>query len=193
MAKIGYIRVSTQEQETARQEIYMHQMQCDKVFTEKASGKDTKRPELKALLEYVREGDILYIESISRLARSIRDLLGLVDALQSKGVEIVSSKENIDTSTAQGRFMLSIFGALAELEREQILQRQAEGIAAAKAAGRYLGRAKIAVDGVQFEQIYNKWKGGELTARAAMQALNLKPNTFYRRVKEYETTKGGTH
>lgn len=186
MAKIGYIRVSTQEQETARQEIYMQQMQCDKVFTEKASGKDTNRPELQAMLEYVREGDILYIESISRLARSIRDLLGLVDVLQSKGVEIVSSKENIDTSTAQGRFILSIFAALAELEREQILQRQKEGIAAAKAAGRYLGRAKIAVDRKQFGLIYNKWKGGELTARAAMQFLGLKPNTFYRRVKEYE-------
>lgn len=186
MAKIGYIRVSTQNQETARQEVYMHQMCCDKIYVEKLSGKNTERPELQAMLDYVREGDVLYIESISRLARSIRDLLKLVDLLQSKGVEIVSSKENIDTGSAQGRFMLSVFAALAELEREQILQRQAEGIAAAKAAGKYLGRAKIVVDSTQFNVVYNRWKRGELTARAAMQALNLKPNTFYRRVKEYE-------
>ncbi|MBE6890074.1 MAG: recombinase family protein [Ruminococcaceae bacterium] len=190
MARIGYIRVSTQQQETARQEQYMQQMQCDKIFIEKISGKNTKRPELQAMLAYVREGDVLYIESISRLARSIRDLLGLVDMLQLKGVDIISSKENIDTSNPQGRFVLSVFAALAELEREQLLQRQAEGIAAAKAAGRYLGRAKITVDNDKFCEIYNKWQNGEMTARAAMQALDLKPNTFYRRVKEYEA-KGG--
>jgi len=117
LARIGYIRVSTQQQETARQEQYMQQMQCDKIFIEKISGKNTKRPELQAMLAYVREGDVLYIESISRLARSIRDLLGLVDMLQLKGVDIISSKENIDTSNPQGRFVLSVFAALAELER----------------------------------------------------------------------------
>ena len=88
------------------------------------SGKNANRPELKAMLEYVRDGDTLYIESISRLGRSTRDLLNIIDVLQRKGVTLVSSKENIDTNTPQGRFVLSIFAALSELEREQTLQRQ---------------------------------------------------------------------
>ena len=89
------------------------------------------------MLEYVREGDTLYIESISRLGRSTRDLLNIIDVLQRKQVTLVSSKENIDTNTPQGRFVLSIFAALSELEREQTLQRQREGIAIAKSQGKY--------------------------------------------------------
>jgi DNA invertase Pin-like site-specific DNA recombinase len=102
----------------------MEQYQVERVFTEKISGKNADRPELKAMLEYVREGDTLYIESISRLGRSTRDLLNIIDVLQRKQVTLVSSKENIDTNTPQGRFVLSIFAALSELEREQTLQRQ---------------------------------------------------------------------
>ena len=103
MGRIGYIRVSTEHQETARQEAIMKQYQVEKVFAEKMSGKNTNRPELKAMLDYVREGDTLYIESISRLGRSTRDLLNIIDVLQKKGVTLVSSKENIDTNTPQGR------------------------------------------------------------------------------------------
>ena len=117
MGKIGYIRVSTKHQETARQEAIMKQYQVERVFAEKMSGKNANRPELKAMLDYVREGDTLYIESISRLGRSTRDLLNIIDVLQRKGVTLVSSKENIDTNTPQGRFVLSIFAALSELER----------------------------------------------------------------------------
>ena len=109
MGRIGYIRVSTEHQETARQEALMQQYQVERVFAEKLSGKNTNRPELKAMLEYVREGDTLYIESISRLGRSTRDLLNIIDVLQKKGVTLVSSKENIDTNTPQGRFVLCTF------------------------------------------------------------------------------------
>ena len=186
MSKIGYIRVSTEHQETARQESIMKQYNVERVFAEKLSGKNTNRPELKAMLDYVRGGDTLYIESISRLGRSTKDLLNIIDILKSKGVSLVSSKENIDTATPQGRFVLSIFAALSELEREQTLQRQREGIAIAKANGKYKGRQPIEIDMVKFGQLYALWKADEITAVEFQQRMNLKPNTFYRRLRQYE-------
>lgn len=179
--KIGYIRVSTEEQNTGRQEAALD---VDKVFIDKISGKNTNRPALKEMLDYVRDGDTLIVESISRLARSTKDLLQIVEQLKNKGVEFISLKENIDTSTPQGRFMLTVFGAMAELERENILQRQAEGIAIAKEAGKYKGRQPIKIDEDLFSKTVARWKAGEITAVKAMEILNLKPNTFYRRVKE---------
>lgn len=184
MARIAYIRVSTEEQNTARQDAMMKD--CDKVFTEKISGKNTNRPELQKMMDYVREGDVVVIESYSRLARNTSDLLQLVERLDQKGVGLVSLHENIDTTTPQGRLMLTIFAGLAAFEREQTLQRQAEGIAAAKAEGKYKGRQPISVDQAAFEKEYRAWKAGDQTATAAMKKLDLKPNTWYRRVKEYE-------
>lgn len=136
MSKIGYIRVSTIDQNTDRQEIALSELGIKKLFIEKVSGKNTERSQFKKMMEYIREGDILYIESISRLARSTRDLLSIVQQLQDKKVDLVSLKENIDTATPQGRFVLTIFGALSELERESTLQRQHEGIAAAHLKGK---------------------------------------------------------
>lgn len=182
--KIGYARVSTQEQNEGRQLEAFKAMGIEKVFTDKLSGKNAERPQLKEMLSYVREGDTLVVESISRLARSTKDLLNIVEQLKTKGVEFVSLKESIDTSTPQGKFMLTVFAAMAELERENILQRQAEGIALAKAQGKYKGKPPIKVDTKLFEQTVARWKAGEITARKAMDILNLKPNTFYRRVKD---------
>lgn len=186
ISKIGYVRVSSETQDTARQLAIMQEYEVDKVFEEKASGKNTERAELKKMLDYVREGDVLYIESISRLSRSVRDLLRIVDKLNARGVELVSHKENIDTITPQGRFVLSIFGALSELEREQTLQRQREGIAIAKAEGKYKGRQRIQVDEELFKKLYKKWKAGEITAVTFQKKIGLIPNTFYRRVKRFE-------
>ena len=186
VSKIGYIRVSTEHQETARQEAIMEQYQVERVFAEKMSGKNTNRPELKAMLEYVREGDTLYIESISRLGRSTKDLLNIIDVLQKKGVTLVSSKENIDTNTPQGRFVLSIFAALSELEREQTLQRQREGIAIAKSQGKYKGRQPIDIDWVKFGQLYEQWESGNITAVEFQKQMGLRANTFYRRLNEYK-------
>ena len=186
MSKIGYIRVSTEHQETARQEAIMQQYQVERIFAEKLSGKNTERPELNAMLDYIREGDTLYIESISRLGRSTRELLNIIDVLQKKGVTLVSSKENIDTNTPQGRFVLSIFAALSELEREQTLQRQREGIAIAKAQGKYKGRQPIAIDWRKFRQLYELWKSEAITAVEFQKRMGLHANTFYRRVREYE-------
>lgn len=186
ISKIGYVRVSSETQDTARQLAIMKEYKVDKIFEEKASGKNTDRKEFKKMMEYLREDDILYVESISRLSRSVRDLLKIVDELNSKGVKFVSNKENIDTTTPQGRFVLSIFAALSELEREQTLQRQREGIAIAKAAGKYKGRQRIQIDEELFKKYYKKWKAKEITAVQFQKKIGLIPETFYRRIRRYE-------
>ena len=179
--KIGYIRVSTAEQNTIRQEVLMNEFGVDELFIDKASGKNTDRPELKRMLNYVRQGDTVIVESISRFARNTRDLLDLIAQLTAKQVEFISKKEAIDTSTPTGKFMLTIFGAVAELEREYILQRQQEGIAIAKAQGKYKGRKPIVHP--EFDKIVAKWKSGSMTAVEAMRRLGMKPSTFYRKVR----------
>jgi DNA invertase Pin-like site-specific DNA recombinase len=156
----------------------------ERIFMDKLSGKDTNRPQLQEMLRFVRQGDTLVTESFSRLARSTRDLLAIVDELNAKGVAFISLKESVDTATPTGKFMLTVFAGLAELERENILQRQREGIAVAKAAGRYQGRPKAAYDEAAFLEAVRAWRNGEITARAAMDRCSMKPNTFYRRVRE---------
>ena len=180
--KIGYIRVSTQEQNTIRQEVMMKTLGVDELYIDKASGKNAQRPELQKMMQYVRKGDTVVVESISRFARNTRDLLELVEQLTAKEVEFVSQKEAIDTTTPTGKFMLTIFGAVAELEREYILQRQQEGITIAKANGVYKGRKPI--QRPNFNQVTALWHRGEITAVEAMKRLNMKPSTFYRKVKE---------
>ena len=183
---IGYARVSTEEQNTARQ---LHSFEgfserIEKVFIDKMSGKDTNRPELQAMLNYVREGDVVVVSEFSRLARSTRDMLQIVQELTDKGVDLVSLKENVDTSTPQGRFMLTVFAALAELERETILQRQREGIAIAKQQGKYKGRKPIPFNEEKFRAECKKWRNGEQTAVATMKKLDIKRNRFYQIVKK---------
>lgn len=188
MSKIGYIRVSTMDQNTDRQEIALNNLEIKKIFVEKISGKNMDRPQLKNMLAYIREGDFLYIESISRLARSTKDLLHIVQTLQDKKVNLVSLKENIDTSTPQGRFVLTIFGALSELERENILQRQQEGIEAAKQNGKKFGRPIIEIP-ENWDNVIKLWKKEKITAVEAMKQLNMTRSTFYRRVNEIENQK----
>ena len=137
------------------------------------------------MLEFAREGDTVYIESISRLARSTKDFLNIVDSLTLRKISLVSLKEKIDTNTPQGKFMLSVFAALSELERESIKQKQAEGIALNRAQNKPYGRPRIEIDNI-FKEVYFQWKSGEITAVEAMKEAGLKKNTFYNRVKEYE-------
>ena len=179
--KVGYIRVSTAEQNTARQEVALGEV--GKLFIEKLSGKDMNRPQLKALMEFVREGDIVIVESYSRLARSTRDLLSIVEQLESKSVKFISLKENIDTSTPQGRLMLTIFAGLSQFERECTLQRQYEGIQIAKEQGKYKGRKPMALPD-NYEDIMEIWRKGAITARKAMSLLNMNSTTFYRKANE---------
>lgn len=182
--RVGYVRCSTVEQNEARQLKMMEEQKVEKIFIDKASGKNTERESFKAMMAFIREGDTVIVESISRIARNTRDLLSIVATLTEKGVEYVSLKENIDTTTPHGRFMLAVFGALAELERENILERQREGIEIAKAEGKYKGRKPVEVDEAKFRAVCTRWRTGEITATAAMREVGLKPNTFYRRVKQ---------
>ena len=180
--RIGYVRVSTTEQNTIRQEVILKELDVDEIFIDKASGKNTDRPELKRMLAYVRQGDTVIVESISRFARNTRDLLELIEQMTVKRVEFISKKEAIDTTTPTGKFMLTIFGAVAELEREYILQRQHEGIAIAKEQGKYKGRKPI--NHPDFDKVVYKWQSGGMTAVEAMRKLNMKPSTFYRKVRQ---------
>lgn len=166
-----------------RQEVLMQELGVDEVYIDRLSGKNTDRPELKKLMDYVRKGDTVIVESISRFARNTRDLLDLVEKLSEKGVEFVSKKEAIDTTTPTGKFMLTVFGAVAELEREYILQRQQEGIAIAKAEGKYRGRKPI--ERSNFDAVEKLWRAGTISAAEAMRRLDMSRSTFYRKVRQH--------
>lgn len=138
---VGYVRVSTIEQSEERQIVELREKAgVEKFFVDKISSKSAKRPKFEEMMNFLREGDELIVSEFSRLARSTTDLLNIVETLTAKDVKVRSLKEQLDTSTPQGKFMLTIFGAIAEFERELILQRQREGIQLAKAAGKYKGR-----------------------------------------------------
>lgn len=185
--KVGYVRVSTDDQNTARQEVIMAELGVEKVYLEKVSGKSQKgREQLEAMLQYVREGDVVVAESISRIARNTKDLLDIVERLNEKGVDFISKKETIDTKTPTGKFMLVVFGAIAQLEREYMLDRQREGIEIARQNGKYKGRKPIAIDDAKFEAVYLSWKAGDVKGVEAMGELGLKSSTFYRRVRDWE-------
>lgn len=157
---IAYVRVSTVEQNEARQVEALKVHDIEKWYIEKVSAKDTNRPKLKEMLEYVREGDTIYIHDFSRLARSTKDLLGIAEQLEDKGVHLVSNKENIDTSTPTGKLMLTMIGAIAEFERSNLLERQREGIAIAKQENKYKGRK--AKDIKNFDLWYSRYKNREI-------------------------------
>ena len=187
MSNIAYIRVSTLEQNTARQEEAFKDLKIDKYFEEKVSGKNIKdRPELNKMMDYVREGDTVIVESISRFGRSLPDLIELMNKLDEKSVHFKSLKEgDIDTTTATGKLVFNIFASLAQFERETIKQRQAEGIAIAKAQGKYKGRAKISYDYNDFVSLYNRWQDGEIQKKYMCKKLNMSLPTLNRRIAEY--------
>ena len=185
--KLGYIRVSTVEQNEERQTraLLEHGVELENLYIDKQSGKNADRERLKALLAFCRKGDVVITESISRIARNTKDLLTIVEQLTNKGVDFVSLKECIDTSTPQGKCMLTVFGALAQFERELINERTLEGVAIAKEQGKYKGKPKKKIDEQAFRRECKKWRDGKQTAVQTMDALGLRPNTFYRRVKEF--------
>lgn len=180
---LAYIRVSTADQNPERQREALEKYQIDRWFEEKVSGKDTNRVELQSMLDYARDGDIVYVHDFSRLSRSVKDLLQVTDFLQSKGVQLVSIKENVDTGTATGKLMLTMIGAIAEFERTNLLERQREGIAIAKREGKYRGRPKKEYE--NFETIYEKWKKKEITAARAAEMLGVCRGTFYSLVRNW--------
>lgn len=182
---IAYIRVSTIEQNEARQIEALEKYNINKWFIEKVSAKDTThRPQLNQMLEFAREGDTIYIHDFSRLARSTKDLLDIVELLNSKNIALVSNKEALDTSTPQGKLMLTMLGAIYEFERANMLERQREGIEIAKREGKYKGRKPITIDSEQFKQSYNKYLNREMTKTQLAKELNVSRPTLDKLIKE---------
>ena len=183
---VGYVRVSTQEQNEARQLEAMAKQGVEKYFTEKVSGKNTTdRPELNNMLDFVREGDTVIVHDFSRLARSTKDLLEIVDTLNNKGVTLISNKESVDTSTATGKLMLTMIGAIAEFERQNLLDRQAEGIAIAKREGKYKGRKAIEINTDTFKAQYNRYMNREISKSELARVLKVSRPTLDKMIKEY--------
>lgn len=186
---ISYIRISDPTQNEERQIKMMKEKGIEKFFIDKCSGKNMERPKLKELLEFIREGDTVYIESFSRLARSTKDLLTLVEYItETKKAHLISLKENIDTNTPAGKMMLGIIGSIYQFERECLLERQREGIRIAKEKNIYKGRKKIDYP-KNWDEVYKKYKVREITATKAMEILALKRTTFYKLKNEYESCK----
>ena len=184
--RIMYLRISTRSQNLARQEAMAKEHRIEKSFVDMMSGKDTKRPQLEEMLGYVRNGDTLIVESFSRLGRSLRDLLVIISKLMEKGVVLHSLKEGVCSDTATGRLQIAIFAALSEFERDIMLERQAEGVAIAKAEGKYKGGVSLPTDWMKFKSVYNQWRASKLTAVAAQKLMGMTAPTWYRRVKEWE-------
>lgn len=183
---VAYVRVSTAEQNEARQLEALEKHGIEKWFTEKVSGKNTiDRPELQRMLEFVREGDTIYIHDFSRLARSTKDLLEIVERLNKKCVHLVSDKENVDSSTPTGKLMLTMIGAIAEFERQNLLDRQAEGIAIAKREGKYKGRKPVSIDADIFKMEYGRYMRRETSKTEMAKRLKVSRPTLDKMIKEY--------
>ena len=182
--KVSYIRVSTVEQNEARQVEAMKDKGIEKWFIEKVSGKYTNRPKLQEMLDFVRAGDEVYIHDFSRLARSTKDLLEIIERLNKKGVALKSNKENLDTSTATGKLMVTVIGAINEFERQNLLERQREGIAIAKREHKFKGRKEVKIDDNIFNKQYELYKSREITKSQMAEKLNISRPTLDKLLKE---------
>lgn len=189
--RIAYIRVSSEDQNYDRQEEALKNYNIEKIFEEKVSGKNmTDRKELQAMLEFCREGDTIYVMDFSRLARSTKDLLDIVDRLEEKKVALVSLKESLDTSTNAGRLMLTMLAAIYEFERVNIKERQREGIEIAKKKGKFKGRKKKEYDKERFEYFYDlymhrgKHEGKPVTVDLISKQIGLSRPTVYKLIGE---------
>lgn len=182
--RVAYVRVSTVEQNEERQQVALEPYGIEKSFTEKRSAKDMNRPKLREMLDFVREGDEVYVEDFSRLARSTQDLLKIVQTLDDKKVRVVSLKENLDTKTSHGRLVLTIMAAINEFERANILERQREGIALAKAAGKYKGRKPIEIDENVLTRLWDDYKVRRISKVQMAKRLHISRTTLDKILKE---------
>lgn len=181
---LAYVRVSTVEQNEERQIEALKKFNIEKWFTEKVSGKNMDRPKLQEMLDFCREGDTIYIHDFSRLARSTKDLLDIVERLKEKGVHLVSNKENIDSSTPQGKLMLTMIAAIYEFERENMLERQREGITIAKREGKFKGRKPLELD--DFDKYYELYVSRQITKSEMARKLNISRPTLDKMIKAKE-------
>ena len=182
--RIAYIRVSTVEQNEARQLEAMKKHNIEKYYIEKVSGKNTDRPKLQEMLKDVKAGDTVYIHDFSRLARSTKDLLDLVEQLNEKGVHLVSNKENIDTSTPTGKLMLTMIGAINEFERTNMLERQREGVEIAKRNGKYKGGKKKDIDMELFNELLEQFQNKEISKIKFAEKLGVSRPTLDKLLKD---------
>ena len=181
---IAYVRVASLDQNESRQVEALEKYNIDRWYIEKVSGKDTNRPKLKEMLDYVREGDTVYIHDFSRLARSTKDLLDIVELLKEKKVNLVCNKENLDSNTPSGKLMLTMIGAIYEFERQNTLERQKEGIIIAKREGKFKGRQVKAIDEKNFEKYYEEYKTRNITKGDFAKKLNISRPTLDKLLKD---------
>lgn len=181
---VAYVRVSIVKQNEARQREALKEYDIDRWFIEKASGKDTKRPELQAMLGYIREDDTVYVEEFSRLGRSTADLLSIVQRIEDTGAKFISIKENFDTKTPAGKLQMTMMAAIAEFERAMILERQREGIAIAKREGKYKGRKAISVPNIG--DYYDRYMSRQETKTSISAELGISRTTLDKLFKEYK-------
>ncbi len=183
---IAYVRVSTTDQNEARQNEALNKYNIDKWYVEKITGKDTNRPKLIEMLDFIREDDTVYVEEFSRLGRSTQDLLDIVQHIENKGAKFISIKENFDTKTPAGRLQMTMMAAIAEFERSMILERQREGIAIAKKEGKYKGRKKIKRTDIDIH--YDRYMSRKASKTQIANELGISRNTLTRLFNEYEKT-----
>lgn len=186
---IAYVRVSTTDQNEARQNEALNKYNIDKWYVEKITGKDTNRPKLIEMLDFIREDDTVYVEEFSRLGRSTQDLLDIVQHIENKGAKFISIKENFDTKTPAGRLQMTMMAAIVEFERSMILERQREGIAIAKKEGKYKGRKKIKRTDIDIH--YDRYMSRKASKTQIANELGISRNTLTRLFNEYEKTLSG--
>ena len=187
---VAYVRVSSIMQNEARQLEALEKYNIEKWYTEKVSGKDTNRPKLQEMLDYIREDDTVFVEEFSRLGRSTADLLFIIKKIEEAGAKFVSIKENFDTKTPAGKLQMTMMAAIAEFERDMILERQREGIAIAKKAGKYKGRKQIHVPDI--ESYYDRYMTRKANKTQIARELNISRNTLNRLFKEVKDKNGIT-
>lgn len=195
---VSYVRVSTDKQNTGRQEYLLQKcgVKFSKNYVDKASGKSRNRKALNEMILNVKAGDIVYAESISRLARNLKDLIDIMDLLTSKSVRIIILKEGIDTKSNTYKLLLGIFGAIAEMERETIHERVLQGVERCKAtgitkSGKWFGREKKKVEDLpkNFYKYYKKLNEGDITKVEMSKLLGIGRSTLYRWISLYENNK----
>ena len=182
--RVAYVRVSSVDQNESRQREALAQYDIEKWYEEKISARDMNRPQLQEMLRFVREGDTVYIHDFSRLARSTKDLLEIMDELSERNVSLVSHKESLDTSSPTGKLMVTMIAAINEFEREVILDRQREGIAIAKREGKYKGRQPKKIDQELFEELKAKYYRREINKVQWAKLLGVTRPTLDRILKQ---------
>ena len=178
----GYARVSTRQQELARQLDLLEKYECNEILTEKMSGTKSDRPELNRLKDKLRPGDSIVVESFSRLGRSTKDLIDLVNYFEEIDVKLISIKENFDTSTPQGKLMMTVFQAFSQFERDLIVERTKEGLKSARARGRKGGRPKV--NAREMTKAVNLYKTKQYSVSEIVEMTGISRATLYRYVNQ---------